>query len=156
MTRALWCVYVLFLILLCNGGEVSVNLRLGEDVEPGAVLGHHGHLQPIKRPSQSIIQWFVQFSGQTLSVGVGAACVLRAVLWIRIRIEPHWFWLPWIRIRILVGNADFSCKNLIFSDQDPNPDPGPHWFGCPGSGSGPFKTADFSCKIKFFLTGKSD
>jgi hypothetical protein len=41
------------LILLSNGGEVSVNLRLGEDVELGAVLGHHGHLQPIKRQSQS-------------------------------------------------------------------------------------------------------
>ncbi len=49
MMRALWwCVDLLFLILLSNGGEVSVNLRLGEDVELGAVLGHHGHLQPIK------------------------------------------------------------------------------------------------------------
>jgi hypothetical protein len=47
MMRALWwCVGLLFLILLCDGGEVSVNLRLGEDVELGAVLGHHGHLQP--------------------------------------------------------------------------------------------------------------
>ncbi len=40
---------LLFLILLSNGGEVSVNLRLGEDVELGAVLGHHGHLQPTKK-----------------------------------------------------------------------------------------------------------
>ncbi len=74
MTRALWGVWICCsLILLCNGGEVSVNLRLGEDVELRAVLGNNGHLGQIKNTEQSIIQPRVQFSGQTLSVGVEAA-----------------------------------------------------------------------------------
>ena len=33
------------LVLLCNGGEVLVNLGLVEDVELGLVLAHHRHLQ---------------------------------------------------------------------------------------------------------------
>ena len=32
------------LVLLCNGGEVLVNLGLVEDVELGLVLAHHRHL----------------------------------------------------------------------------------------------------------------
>jgi hypothetical protein len=101
--RALWCVDLLVLILLCNGGEVSVNLRLGEDVELGAVLGHHGHLQPIKKiPSQSIIQRQVKRQQRpTLELESRVA-------------DPH--------------HLDADPDLAFHFDADPNPDPTTHFY----------------------------